>query len=435
MSNKTGHVPPVNPMGTVPKGRQIMQETAVEMQSRKMGNFPEIEAELPVLRSRRQSSFIDKISALLGEKNPLARPVNPRNHSLWLLDNTAYRTKNPDEWSVEVVAAYFIKGSGQDSSAAVAKISELIGLAPDDQARKRVAERLRPFLEAVLPAHTAQYEIDSQTFKLGPSSTEGLTSDIITFKSKDKIKGGVPLSPSLVGMAPEYPTTMFTAEDYGWAVISDIDDTIKKTLTSTALGVLKTTFVDDPEPIAGMPELYQHIIQEFDNPPFWYLTASPYNLYSFLRNFRDEFKFPPGQMILRDASWMSLAGLLASVTQGTQAYKVDRMKKIHKWFPKRSFIVFGDSTQSDPEAYAEIYDTFPGWIKHIFIRRVKNIDVFGELNENEKIKPERFEKAFEKVKKEDWYVYDDPKELYTKLEEVKKTTTGIFPEEADKQDN
>lgn len=409
----------MNPLGAMPKARQVMQESSVEHQYRVLGKFPETEAIMPVLRSRRQASWVDKLSSLLGENNPLARPVNPRLHTMWLLDNTAYRTNKADEWSVEVVAAWFVKGSGQEGSEAVSKISEILGLAPDDEARKRVAERMLPFLEAVLPAHTAQYEIDNQTYKLGPSSSDGVTSDVITFKSKNKIKGGTTLSPALIGIASEIPTTMFTAEEYGWAVISDIDDTIKKTLTPSALGILRTTFAEVPEVIAGMPELYQQIVKDFNAPPFWYLSASPYNLYQFLREFRDNAKFPPGQMILRDASWMSLAGFLSSVTQGTQAYKVDRMQKIHSWFPKRSFIVVGDSTQSDPEAYAEIYTKYPGWIKAIYIRRVKNVDILGTINEHEKIMPERFEKAFANVKREDWYVYEDPQELYAKLAELK----------------
>jgi phosphatidate phosphatase APP1 len=59
---------------------------------------------------------------------------------------------------------------------------------------------------------------------------------------------------------------------------------------------------------------------------------------------------------------MVLGGVLKSLTQGTQAYKTDRMKKIHGWLPTRQFICVGDSTQSDPEAYAEMYKKFPGWI-------------------------------------------------------------------------
>lgn len=53
---------------------------------------------------------------------------------------------------------------------------------------------------------------------------------------------------------------------------------------------------------------------------------------------------------------MNLSGLLSNLTLGTQAYKVDRMSKINGWFPRRKMVCVGDSTQSDPEAYGEMYD-------------------------------------------------------------------------------
>ena len=43
------------------------------------------------------------------------------------------------------------------------------------------------------------------------------------------------------------------------------------------------------------------------------------------------------------------------MTYGTEEYKVDRMKKIHTWLPRKKMIVIGDSTQSDPEAYGYMY--------------------------------------------------------------------------------
>jgi phosphatidate phosphatase APP1 len=73
----------------------------------------------------------------------------------------------------------------------------------------------------------------------------------------------------------------------------------------------------------------------------------------FLRNFREKF-YPKGTIILRDANWMNLSGLLSNLTLGTEAYKVDRMEKINSWLPKRKMICIGDSTQSDPEAYGEM---------------------------------------------------------------------------------
>lgn len=110
---------------------------------------------------------------------------------------------------------------------------------------------------------------------------------------------------------------------------------------------------------------------------------------------------------------MNLAGFLANLTQGTEAYKVDRMEKIHEWFPKRKFICIGDSTQSDPEAYGEMYRKQTKWIGAIFIRKVTDV---GETNESQKNTPERFEKAFKNVPKNVWYVFEDPKELYEKVD-------------------
>jgi phosphatidate phosphatase APP1 len=103
-----------------------------------------------------------------------------------------------------------------------------------------------------------------------------------------------------------------------------------------------------------MPELYRSIVSQLPNDSAWfYLSASPYNLYPFLRDFRDRY-FPPGTIILRDSSWKTIAGLLSALTVATEEYKVDRLAKIHSWIPKRKVICVGDSTQSDPEAYGEM---------------------------------------------------------------------------------
>jgi phosphatidate phosphatase APP1 len=74
----------------------------------------------------------------------------------------------------------------------------------------------------------------------------------------------------------------------------DIDDTIKITQTSDPIGILRSTFVSDATPIEGMPDLYtfiQRLISQ--TAPFFYLSASPYNLYAFLRTFRQQF-YPQG---------------------------------------------------------------------------------------------------------------------------------------------
>jgi phosphatidate phosphatase APP1 len=134
----------------------------------------------------------------------------------------------------------------------------------------------------------------------------------------------------------------------------DIDDTIKVTLTSDPTGIVETTFADEPTPVSGMPELYAQIKSHLpEDTPWFYLSASPYNLYPFLRQFREQY-FPHGTLILRDFSWKTISGLLSALTVGTEEYKTDRMKKINSWLPQRKMVAIGDSTQSDPEAYGEM---------------------------------------------------------------------------------
>lgn len=195
--------------------------------------------------------------------------------------------------------------------------------------------------------------------------------------------------------------TRFAGPD-GWAIISDIDDTIKVTHTTDPIGTLRTTFADIPKATEGLPEFYHVLDTQFENPAWFYISASPYNLYPFIRKFiHDHYK--PGTIILRDLSWMALGGLLKSLTEGIQAYKADRMNKIHDWLPNRKFICIGDSTQSDPETYAEMFKKFPGWIRLILIRVVEDEPYMTEKN-----KPERFETAFEGVPSDIWRLFTHP---------------------------
>jgi hypothetical protein len=362
----------------------------------------------------RGASYFDRIAALLGSKNPHYHPVNAESHRVWLFDNIAYR--DGDRWAVEVVAAFFVRDSGEDSSEAVARITQVLGLTHEGE-KDGVAQRLRPFMDSVLPAHTAILKLNGQKYQLGPSSTEGISTNVI--RLKNKAKNGTTVIPTLVRMKhqlPLVPVTVF-AEPEGWAVISDVDDTIKRTMTGNALGVLRSTFVDTPQAIPGMPELYQHIDELFERPPFWYLSASPYNLYEFLAVFRETAKYPHGTFVLRETSWLSLAGLLSTVTQGTQAYKVDRMHKIHGWFPQRKVICIGDSSQSDPEAYGQMFRETDGWIKAIFIRKVTGV---SEVDmDDDKNHPSRFARAFEGIPVDIWHVFEDPSELYDRFKALK----------------
>ncbi|KAF1998449.1 actin filament organization protein-like protein App1-like protein [Amniculicola lignicola CBS 123094] len=389
-------------------------ETESEREARQAANFPEFESDMPSLASRFDFSLKDNLSSYLGSRNPFYTVVDPKNHQVWIFDNMAYKNRI-GRWNAEFVAAYFIKNSGTELSQAVSWVADKVGLADDEAAKQTIAVRLQPLLDQILPAHAVQLDLQGVSTRLGPSGRDGISADEIAIPGHSYIDGHVITSHAEKATATPVNTTF--AEPKGWAIISDVDDTIKKTLTSSPVGILKTTFAEEPEPIRGMPELYSHIKGKLNNPPFWYLSASPYNLYPFLRDFRNT-HYPPGTLILRDASWMNLAGFLANLTQGTEGYKVERMDKIHERFPKRKFICIGDSTQSDPEAYGTVYRKYPKWVGAIFIRKVMGV---AEMDEEKKNHPERFAKAFKDVPNSVWHVFDDPNELYSKIDTLLNT--------------
>lgn len=317
---------------------------------------------------------------------------------------------------------YFIKNSGKDLAKVTAALMHHLNVSDDDVAtKKRIAARLEPFVDTVLPNRTLRISIggkEEQT--LGPSSYSGISSGVHELHFTPS---SLTVQSNALNVPPPFglPSTTTFAEEKGWGIISDIDDTLKITQTPNPLGILHNTFtIETPQPVAGMPELYAHITTTLHDPTFFYLSASPYNLYPFLKRFR-ETHYPPGPLILRDASWQNLGGLIASLQHGTQEYKRDRIAKIHAWFPHRKFVCVGDSTQTDPETYGEAARRYPGWIKAVFIRKVKGVAGMDEEGRNA---AERFERAFGGLERRLWWVFEEPGDVAERVEELEREGEG-----------
>ncbi|CAJ2510642.1 Uu.00g062670.m01.CDS01 [Anthostomella pinea] len=410
---------------------------ALEMQhrTRKERRFDETEHDLPdfsgtispITSVLSTKDKIYDVLSYLGQKNPLPRPVTSED-TVWLLDNTAYRNEKTGKWEAEYVAAAFSQHSSCAVIDAVSAIAKKIELEESDPAYSTIEERLRPFVQDIKPGTQVKaLYAGEKAMKLGPGGRNGISSDIQKLPDS---KDGALLVPSYAevpkGANGLLEMKTFYAKPEGWSVISDIDDTIKVTQTSDPIGILRTTFFDTPQVIAGMPELYRYIQSLIkDTSPWFYLSASPYNLYPFLRDFRQR-NYPHGTIVLRDSSLMSIPGLLTTLTLGTEDYKVDRMEKINSWLPKRKMICIGDSTQSDPEAYGEVYRKYPNWVKVILIRKVEDIAAIGIEAKNE---PERFEKAFKGVPRDVWHVFTNPAECNQIIQQARQKSSKDVPYE------
>ncbi|KAH8909269.1 hypothetical protein BR93DRAFT_944504 [Coniochaeta sp. PMI_546] len=373
--------------------------------------------------STSKRSRLGDVLSYLGPYNPRPQPITGSD-AVWLFDNVAHRGPR-GKWEAEFVAAVLAQDPSCKVADVVSQVAEMAGLSKDAQETATIARRITPFLMDIQPGRLVNASFGSGTkLKLGPGGRNGISSDIRQLPSGN--------AGDVVTTTAEVPSgangllemkTLYTEPD-GWAVISDVDDTIKVTMTSDPIGILRSTFISTPAPITGMPELYAHVHKLLGpQSPFFYLSASPYNLYPFLRSFRNQY-YPFGELILRDASWLTIPGLLSNLTLGTEDYKVDRMEKIHRWLPKKKVICIGDSTQSDPEAYGDVWRAFPGWVRVILIRKVTDIASVGIEAKNA---PERFEKAFEGVPDNVWHVFEDPSECYKIIEDARQKSSKDVP--------
>jgi phosphatidate phosphatase APP1 len=154
-----------------------------------------------------------------------------------------------------------------------------------------------------------------------------------------------------------------------FGVISDVDDTILRSYITSVVKMalemlLKNAYSRVTFP--GVPAFYRALQAGAgsDNNPIFYVSLSPWNLYSLLSQFLEINDIPSGPLILRDYGLQTLASL------GGPSPKRKLIQDLLDTYPELPFVLLGDSGQHDPETYAEIVHENPSRITAIYIRDV-----------------------------------------------------------------
>lgn len=152
----------------------------------------------------------------------------------------------------------------------------------------------------------------------------------------------------------------------GVSVISDIDDTIKRTQVRDRREMLLNTFARRFEAVPRMAGWYRALAKT-PGTRFHYLSASPIQLYPALSDFIRGADFPAGSMHLRESTtWRTLI----PGEQDSRAHKLGAIERLLAEFPQRRFVLVGDSGEADPEIYAQTFHSHPRRIEGIVIRDV-----------------------------------------------------------------
>jgi len=139
---------------------------------------------------------------------------------------------------------------------------------------------------------------------------------------------------------------------------TDIDDTIKVSNVLDKLALVKNTLLEEAKPVTGMPELYKSLVTSLNQPQFVYVTGTPYQFYPFLNNFIDTtYAASKGPILSQNLTIVDIPEAIKFLTSNgeqTQKFKVDMINRLQGMYPSKKWLAIGDSTQKDPEVYAEM---------------------------------------------------------------------------------
>ncbi|MBH9979182.1 DUF2183 domain-containing protein [Bifidobacterium sp. W8108] len=153
-----------------------------------------------------------------------------------------------------------------------------------------------------------------------------------------------------------------------FGVISDVDDTIMVSQVPTHWKAAWNFLLSDPHnrsSVAGMSVFYNRIHDLDPSAPFFYLSASPWNVEGAIRGFIRDHGFPSGPLLLRDLDPRPKT-FVPSIVQ----HKMEFIHQLMADFPHMRFVLIGDDGQSDPTTFAEVVHRYPGRVLAIGIRQL-----------------------------------------------------------------
>lgn len=184
----------------------------------------------------------------------------------------------------------------------------------------------------------------------------------------------------------------------GVSIISDIDDTIRVSNVRDKLTLLRGTFLLPWQAVPRMASRYAGWF-DADGAEFHFLSAGPTPLIQPLDKFLLSEGFPSGSIHLR--RFRLKEEPIFALEKVQEEHKRRVIEQLLEFYPKRQFVLIGDSGERDPEIYGDIARSAPTRIRRIAIRDVTS----------ERADCTRYAEAFRSIPQERWQILDDAASL------------------------
>lgn len=167
---------------------------------------------------------------------------------------------------------------------------------------------------------------------------------------------------------PATARVLVIADDVELGIVSDVDDTVLRTLLPRPLVAAYNTFVL-PEharrPVPGMAILYAEIVRAHPGAPTLYLSTGAWNVAGLLRRFLAAHGYPEGPLLLTDWGPTNTGWFRSG-----REHKRAALRTLASDFPGVRWLLVGDDGQHDPDIYAEFARDCPAHVRAIAIREL-----------------------------------------------------------------
>lgn len=179
-------------------------------------------------------------------------------------------------------------------------------------------------------------------------------------------------TPERLGAADATGRLIVPREEAEFAVVSDLDDTVVRTGATDRLQMSRVVLLNNAQtraPFPGVSALYRALQRGPDaegHNPVFYVSSSPWNLYSMFQGFFEHRDLPTGPIFLKDY------GVTANrlFKSGHGQHKAGHITRLIETYPDLPFVLIGDSGQHDPEIYRRLVGEHGERIRAVLIRDV-----------------------------------------------------------------
>ncbi len=264
----------------------------------------------------------------------------------------------------------------------IEEVGEELGLTDEEIGSSLFQTRARGFLSDNERGEEVQVEVAGRVFTLPETNRDGhsqigirLTDAELRGAAGEPVPGksrSLELKVLNAGRAEVICPPARVVEPDATIVVCDIDDTIKiSNIGGDKAGVVQTALVEPFRPVPGMADLCNRFAAT--GAAFWYLSASPWQLYEPLDAFLTESGFPRGGITLREFRWKDER--FFNLFEDPREFKLTELRRLLERFDGHRFVLIGDTTEHDAEVYAAIAREFPGRVARVVVRATPGDEV------------------------------------------------------------